>query len=201
MFNPLPCMYILLSRPLWRDYTGPNELPFVFRTCIWVFGERTDHIREAFGVFYEHTGCSAPYGDAYGTAFGSSKNLLCPNELPFVFRIRKWCDFFNWPNVPPNVFSPMYHRMFSVCFPNVFTMVSECFQNRRNTSRMLTSKGFRTLSVCFPNAFRTRRIDIEWTDLFPHAFRTFSAGERIVFGKHSSCSMSIRGVRKAYGTT
>ena len=70
-----------------------------------------------------------------------------PNELPFVFHIRKWCDYFNRPNVPRNVFFPMYHRMLSVCFPNVFSMVSECFQNKPNTSHMLISK------VSFPNAF------------------------------------------------
>ena len=53
-------------------------------------------------------------------------------------------------------------------------MLSECFQNTANRSRM-----DRTLSACFPHAFR-----------------------RILntFGKHSSCSRSIRCVRKAYGT-
>ena len=85
------------------------------------------------------------------------------------------------------------------CFPfvyrtNVFSMVSECFQNRPNTSRMLTSKGF--ISERLPNAFKTRRIDLEWTELFPHAFRRILKTS----GKHSSCSRSIRGVRKAYGT-
>ena len=52
------------------------------------------------------------------------------------------------------------------------------------------------LSICFPNAFRTQRIDVEWTKLFPHAFRIILK----TFGKHSSCSRSIWGVRKAYGT-
>jgi hypothetical protein len=97
----------------------------------------------------------------------------------------------------------MYHRMLSVCFPNVFSIVSECFQNRPNTSRMLTSKGFlserfpfRTLSVCFPIAFRTWRIDLKWTKLFPYAFRTLSEsichvlGPFAVFGKHMEPSTS-----------
>ena len=53
-------------------------------------------------------------------------------------------------------------------------MLSECFQNTANRPRM-----DRTLSACFPHAFRT-------------ILKTF--------GKHSSCSWCIRGVRKAYGT-
>ena len=36
---------------LWPDHTGPNVISFVFRIGTWVFGERTDHIREAVGVF------------------------------------------------------------------------------------------------------------------------------------------------------
>ena len=53
-------------------------------------------------------------------------------------------------------------------------MLSECFQNTANRPRM-----DRTLSASFPNAFR-------------RILKTF--------GKHSSCSMSIPGVRKACGT-
>ena len=51
--------------------------------------------------------------------------------------------------------------------PNAFRMFSVWFQNGPNISHMLTSKGF--LSERFPTAFRTRRIDLEWTELFPHA--------------------------------
>ena len=70
--------------------------------------------------------------------------LLSEYESGVLFR--------NCPNVPPNVFSLMFHRMLPVCFPNVFSMVSEYFQNRANTSLMFISKGF--LSERFLFAFR-----------------------------------------------
>ena len=65
--------------------------------------------------------------------------------------------FFNWPNVLLTMFSPMYHRMLSVCFPNVFSMVSECFQN-----------GFRMFSVWFQNVFRMV------SECFQYGFRMLS---------------------------
>jgi hypothetical protein len=56
---------------------------------------------------------------------------------------------------PPNVFTS---NLLNVS-PNAFRLLSECFQYG---------------SEWFPNAFRTRRIDLECTELFPHAFRTLS---------------------------
>jgi hypothetical protein len=70
--------------------------------------------------------------------------------------------------------SSMYHRMLSVCFPNVFNMISEWFPNT-------------------PNGFRIYRILPEYG---PFAPRT----PTFIFGKHSSYSKYIRGVRKAYRT-
>jgi hypothetical protein len=70
--------------------------------------------------------------------------------------------------------SSMYHRLLSVCFPNVFSMVSEWFPYT-------------------PNGFRIDRILPEYG---PFAPRT----PTFIFGKHSSCSKFIRGVRKAYGS-
>ena len=124
-----------------------------------------------------------------------SGDHIGPNAIPFVFRIRKWCDFLNCPNVPPNVFSPMYHRMLSVCFPNVFSMVSECFQNRPNTSRMLISKcffpnAFRMLSECFQNTANRPRMDL-----------TISACILKVFGKHTLHTVysgRVRAVRNMF---
>ena len=91
----------------------------------------------------------------------------CPSECAF-------------PNVSPNAFS-----LFSECFLYGFIMLSE-------QTEYFPHVDFER----FPNAYRRRRINLEWSELFPHAFR------RVLntFGKHSSCSRSIRGVRKAYGT-
>ena len=75
-------------------------------------------------------------------------------------------------------------------------MVSECFQNTPNTSRMLTSNALRMLSECFQNTANRPRMDRTLSVCFPHSFRIILK----TFGKHSSCYMSIRGVRKAYGT-
>ena len=121
-----------------------------------------------------------------------------------LFSVYERCDFLNWSDFfkqDLRMFFPVYHRIFSVCFPNVFSMVSECFQNRPNTSRMLTSKGF--LSERSPYAFRMLSDHGESISngpnsflMFPHAFRTILK----TIGKHSSRSRSIRGVRKAYGT-
>ena len=90
----------------------------------------------------------------------------------------------------------MYHRMLSVCF----RMFSVWFQNAFRIDRILPACWLRKVSFSerFPNAFRTRRIDLEWTEPFPHAFRTLFEGywkrsESIrhvlgpfgVFGKHT----------------
>ena len=45
-------MFNYFSSEWWPDHTGQNVIPFVFRIWIWVFGGRTDHIREAVGVFW-----------------------------------------------------------------------------------------------------------------------------------------------------
>ena len=43
--------------------------------------------------------------------------------------------FLNWPNVPPNVFSPK----FTECFPFVFRMFSVWFQNAFRIDRILSA--------------------------------------------------------------
>ena len=43
--------------------------------------------------------------------------------------------FLNWPNVPPVVFSPKYHRMLSVYFPNVPVW----FQNAFSIDRIFSA--------------------------------------------------------------
>ena len=55
---------------------------------------------------------------------------------------KEFRDMINTKDHTPNVFSPMYNRMLSFVF--------------------------RIFSVWFQNALRTRRIDLEWTELFPH---------------------------------
>ena len=92
--------------------------------------------------------------------------------------------FGNCPNVPPNVFSLMFHRMLPVCFPNVFSMVSEYFQNRANTSLMFFHKvsvpnAFFLLSQCFQNMTNRPRME-----------RPFSASFTKIM-----CFMCVRGVR------
>jgi hypothetical protein len=121
-----------------------------------------------------------------------------PNAIPFVFLYTKVVSFFIlaecpsecvFPNVSPNVF-----RLFSECFQYSFRMLSEQTEYFPHVDFERIS--FRTRSVCFPNAFRTRRIVLEWTELFPHAFRTFSEiirhvlGPFGVFGKHTESSTS-----------
>ena len=128
-----------------------------------------------------------------------------PNELPFVFRIRKWGDLLNWPNVPTSVFpnaSPNVFRLLSECFQYGFRMLSELTESFPHVD--FERFPFRTLSVCFPNAFRTRRIDLEWTELFPHAF--WKRSERLrhllcPFGKHTEHTVpfgSSENVLKGY---
>ena len=46
------------------------------------------------------------------------------------FHLRKWCDFFNLPNVPPNVF-------FHIVSLNAFRLFSECFQYGFRIDRIL----------------------------------------------------------------
>ena len=84
------------------------------------------------------------------------------------------------------------------CFPFVFRMFPVWFQNAFRIDRILPAfwlrkvsfpKAFHVLSECFQNTATRPRID-----------RTLSARFPNVFGKHSSCSRSIQGVRKAHGT-
>ena len=84
----------------------------------------------------------------------------------------------------------MYRRMPSVCFPNIFSMVSECFQNGPNICHMLTSKGFlskcreiywsrggrkaygtQRLQIFIPNGPRTGRMFPERFSYMPYAPR------------------------------
>ena len=73
------------------------------------------------------------------------------------------------------------------CFPFAFQMFSVWFQNAFRTDRILPACWFRNCftndSVCFPNDNRTHRIDLEWNELFLHAFYI-----------HSGCSEIIRNI-------
>ena len=113
---------------------------------------------------------------------------------------------------------------YTECFPFASRMISVCFQNRPNTSRMFTSTGFlperipydfrmlseygelkkyiyrnyvqRYCSFCCASPLRCQ--DTQWQNL-PYYFADIT-GIRKGFGKGSLCSRAIWGVRKEYGT-
>ena len=113
---------------LWPDHTGPNAIPFVFRIGIWVFGERTDHIREAY--IRLHT-------DAYGMAFSSSKHLLCMFKIIFIDH--------------PNVASMCIREVFGKHFRSI-RHVRKTFGKHASSSWCIQNENLDVLgSVCFPN--------------------------------------------------
>ena len=89
-------------------------------------------------------------------------------ENGVIFKLAECPSKCVFPKVSPNAF-----RLFSECFQYGFRMLSE--QTEYFPHVDFERFPFQTLSVYCLNAFRTRRIDLEWTELFPHAFQTFSA--------------------------
>jgi hypothetical protein len=102
----------------------------------------------------------------------------------------KVAGFSKLSEFPAECVYPKFPQCINECFLVAFRMCSVWFPN-----------DFRILPILtyFPNAFRTRRINLECTELFPSMFG-LNEIILITFGKHSSCSKSIRGVRKAYRT-
>jgi hypothetical protein len=132
------------------------------------------------GVFGKYSGSILGTYGVYGKRLESIRLVLGA----FVMSRLHWAECHSecFPNTKVVRFSKLsefpaecvYQRIISVWFPNVFSMVSEWFPNT-------------------PNGFRIDRILPEYGPFTPRT-STF------IFGKHSSCSKSIRGVRHAYGT-
>ena len=92
----------------------------------------------------------------------------------------------------------MFSPKFTECFPFVFRMCSVWFHNAFRIDRILPACWLRKVS--FPNAFRMLSECFQNTANRPRMDRTLLERFPNVFEKHSSCSWSIWGVRKAYGT-
>ena len=71
------------------------------------------------------------------------------------------------------------------CFPFAFRLLSECFQNTENGTRIYRTLSARFLNKCTNSSSSIYRIFADFTGILEW------------FGKGSSCFMSIRCVRKA----
>ena len=115
--------------------------------------------------------------DAYGTAFGSSKNVLCLFKIIFI----------DHPNVA------------SMCIREVFGKHSRNILHAWKTSGKHASSSWcirnENVEVVGPYAFRTPRMDVEHDECFPNVFSIL----RKACGKSSVYSRSIRRVLKAFG--
>ena len=109
--------------------------------------------------------------DAYGTAFGSSKNVL------YMFKIM----FIDHPNVA------------SMCIREVFGKLSRSVRHVRKTFGKHASSSWcirnENLEVLGPYAFRTPRMDLEHDECFPKVFSIL----RKACGKHAERVRSILG--------
>ena len=116
-----------------------------------------------------------------------------------LFSVYKSCVIFLIGRISLRMWFP---QCITECFAFVFRMCLVWFQNAIRIDRILPAcclrKGslpnaFRNLSEFFQNTANRPRIDRTLSACFPHDSPN-------VFGKLPSCSRSIQGVRKAYGT-
>jgi hypothetical protein len=133
----------------WPVHTGPNDIPNVFRIWMLVLWERTDRIREVFGLFGNHLVYSEtirkPYwkqSESKRKAFGDTLrkygviNTFSGKFVHFRtsrhFRIRKTNGI---------AFGPVWTVQYKYCWPNAYRqqLLSDVYLKEHNDYRILQS--------------------------------------------------------------